>query len=168
MAINSNKEIKNWGIDVDPKNDPTYPIKKRTNEEQKGYTWKRPTLQPVDIEVLHSNERTNITAVFGTAAPPSAISGIFRRIAFRYGEGSFAHWLLLLLADRLNEVEGVAHDISRGYIPNFFSEKGWHAEWKYNRKKAFLRIGKLLLLFVFISSLIVAKKKKGTRQKSSK
>ena len=38
--------IKGWGIDADPKNDPTYPMKNRTNEEHKGYSWDRPTLQP--------------------------------------------------------------------------------------------------------------------------
>ena len=63
--------IKGWGIDANPKNDPTYPMKHRSDEEIKGYTWDRPEQQETDIEVLHSIERPNITAVFGTAAPPS-------------------------------------------------------------------------------------------------
>ena len=129
-----------WGVDADRKNDPTYPMKQRTNEEHKGYNWPRPPLQPVNIEVLHSNERPNITAVFGTSVPPSGLSGMIRRVAFRYGEGSFGHWLPLLLADRVNVAEGIIDDIRRGKFPNFFAEKGIKAEWKYNRKAAIRRV----------------------------
>jgi hypothetical protein len=127
--------IKGWGIDADPKNDPTYPMKPhRTDEEQKGYNWERPTQQPETVEVLHSNERPNLSAVFGTSTPPSGLSGMLRRYAFKYGEGSFAHWIPLLLADRVNVVEGVIDDLRRGYVPNIFAEKGWKAEWKHNPK----------------------------------
>ncbi len=127
--------IKGWGVDADPKNDPTYPMKPhRTDEEQKGYNWERPTQQPETVEVLHSNERPNLTSVFGTSTPPSGLSGMLRRYAFKYGEGSFAHWIPLLLADRVNVVEGVIDDLRRGYVPNIFAEKGWKAEWKHNPK----------------------------------
>ncbi|MDX5346801.1 MAG: hypothetical protein LPJ89_02095 [Hymenobacteraceae bacterium] len=125
--------IKGWGIDIDPKNDPTYPIKKRTDLEQLGYSWPRPTQQPINIEVLHSIERPNITAVFGTAAPPSGLSGMIRRFAFKYSENSYGHWLPLLVADRVNVVEGVLDDISQGRFPNIFAERGGKAEWKYNK-----------------------------------
>ncbi|GAA4424799.1 hypothetical protein GCM10023188_05020 [Pontibacter saemangeumensis] len=125
--------IKGWGIDADPKNDPTYPIKHRTDEEQKGYSWERPTQQPINIEVLHSIERPNITAVFGTSAPPSGLSGMIRRFAFRYSENSYLHWLPLLLADRVNVVEGIIEDFAEGKAPNIFAEKGYGAEWKYDK-----------------------------------
>lgn len=128
------KNIKGWGIDADPKNDPTYPMKKRTNEEQKGYTWDRPSLQPVNIEVLHSIERPNVTAVFGTSVPPNGLSGMIRRYAFKYSESSYGHWLPLLLADRVDVVEGIIDDLKRGYIPNIFAERGMKAEWKHNKK----------------------------------
>ena len=163
MAENYKDNIKNWGIDADPKNDPTYPIKKRTDEEQKGYTWKRPSQQPINIEVLHSNERPNVTAVFGTSAPPSGLSGILRRRAFRYGEGSFAHWLLLLLADRINEAEGVLQDVSRGRLPNILAESGWKAEWKYNRKAAYFRLGRLLMM-ALIPVFVILKLMDGRNQ----
>jgi hypothetical protein len=126
--------IKGWGVDIDPKNDPTYPIKHRTDEEQQGYSWERPPQQPVNIEVLHSNERPNVSAVFGTAAPPKGLSGMIRRYAFKHGEGSFAHWIPLILADRVDEVEGIIDDFRNGHVPNIFAEKGWKADWKYNRK----------------------------------
>lgn len=63
-------------------------MKHRTDEEHKGYNWNRPPQQPINVEELHSNERPNVTAVFGTSVPPSGLSGMIRRIAFKYGEGS--------------------------------------------------------------------------------
>lgn len=126
--------IKGWGVDANPKNDPTYPMKHRTNEEHEGYNWERPAQQSENIEVLHSNERPNVTAVFGTSVPPSGLSGMIRRFAFKYGEGSYGHWLPLILADRVNVVEGVIDDLLQGHIPNIFAEKGMKAQWKYNQK----------------------------------
>lgn len=126
--------IKGWGIDADPKNDPTYPMRKRSEDDHKGYSWKRPPLQPIDIEVLHSIERPNVTAVFGTSMPPSGLSGMIRRHAFQYGEGSFGRWLPLILADRVNVVEGIIEDLKNGHVPNIWAERGMNASWKYNRK----------------------------------
>ncbi|KAA5541221.1 hypothetical protein [Adhaeribacter rhizoryzae] len=125
--------IKGWGIDADPKNDPTYPMKNRTDAEQTGYSWDRPSLQPVNTEILRSIERPNITAVFGTSTPPSGLSGMLRRFAFKYSESSYGHWLPLLLADRVNVVEGVLDDLKNGHVPNIFAEKGMKAEWQHNR-----------------------------------
>ena len=131
--FSDHKNIKGWGIDADAKNDPTYPIKKRTNEEHNGYSWDRPPQQAENVEVLISNERPDITAAFGTSVPPSGLSGKIRRYAFNYSESSYGHWLPLLLADRVNMVEGILDDLKRGHIPNIIKERGWTAEWKYNR-----------------------------------
>ena len=146
------ENIKGWGVDADPENDPTYPMKKRTNEEHKGYTWQRPTQQAVTVEVLQSNERPNVTATFGTSSPPSGLSGRIRRYAFKYSESSYAHWLPLVLADRVNVVEGIIDDIKRGHFPNIFAERGWSAEYKYNRAGLF----KTVLTGVVITSVLVA------------
>jgi hypothetical protein len=132
--------INGWGVDADPKNDPTYPMKLRTNEEHKGYSWPRPPQQPIDIEVLHSNERPNVTAVFGTATPPSGLSGMIRRYAFKHSESSYAHWLPLLLADRVNVVEGILDDLLHGHVPNTFAEKGGKAVWQHNRKEIVTKV----------------------------
>jgi hypothetical protein len=126
--------IKGWGVDADPKNDPTYPMKTRNNREHEGYNWERPSQQPINTEVLHSNERPNITAVFGTSTPPSGLSGIIRRVAFTYSESSYGHWLPLMLADRVSAVEGVIDDLKQGHVPNIFEEMGWKAEWRHSRK----------------------------------
>lgn len=125
--------IKGWGVDADSENDPLYPIKKRNNGEHAGYSWQRPTQQPATVEVLHSNERPNLSAVFGTTTPPSGLSGMLRRIAFHYSESSYGHWLPLMLADRVDMIEGLFQDLGRGRVPNLVEEHGWRAEWKHNR-----------------------------------
>lgn len=138
----TNKEyerIKGWGMDADPDNDPTYPMRKRTEADHAGYSWPRPAQQPVDVEVLHSNERPNVAAVFGTSTPPSGLSGLLRRFAFRYSESSYGHWLPLMLADRIGVVEGLLGDLRRGHLPNIFAELGWRAEWRHNRRDLLLR-----------------------------
>ena len=133
-------QVKGWGLDADPKNDPTYPMKHRNDGEQKGYTWERPPLQPDQVEVLHSNERPNLTAVFGTSTPPTGLSGRLRRYAFKYSESSYGHWLPLMLADRVGAVEGILEDLGRGHVPNIPDELGWGAEWKHNRKNLVTRV----------------------------
>src|SRR5919107_875934 len=133
-------QIKGWGVDANPKNDPAYPMKKRNNGEHAGYSWERPPQQPQSVEVLHSNERPNVTAAFGTSTPPAGLSGVIRRFAFKYSESSYGHWLPLMLADRVGVVEGYIEDLSRGHVPNVFAERGWKAEWQHNRKGLVTRV----------------------------
>ena len=128
-----------WGSDADPQNDPTYPLKRHTGTEHAGLTWTRPAPQPVSVEILKSNERPTVSAVFGTSVPPSGLSGRIRRFAFGYSESSYGHWLPLMLADRVNMVEGIFHDIRHGRVPNVFAERGWGAEWKYNRRSLVIK-----------------------------
>lgn len=148
--------IKGWGVDADPENDPTYPIKKRNNAEHKGYTWDRPPQQEIDIEVLHSVERPNITATFGTAAPPKGLSGMIRRMAFKKSESSYGRWLPLVLADRIGVYEGIIDDIKRGYFPNTFAERGWQAEWKYNRKNFVIKMAATALVTTAVVGVLLS------------
>lgn len=129
-----------WGIDADRNNDPTYPIRRRLDTAQERSGWTRPAQQPIDVEVLHSNERPDLTAVFGTSTPPSGLSGIIRRAAFAYSESSYLHWLPLVLADRINVVEGILDDVRRGRVPNAFAEAGGRAQWTYDRRRMLDRL----------------------------
>ncbi|OLY92027.1 hypothetical protein SAMN05444008_106191 [Cnuella takakiae] len=126
--------IPGWGIDADPENDPTYPMKHWTGDDHQRLGWERPPLQPVDVEILKSIEHPRITAVFGTTAPPMGLSGMIRRYAFKYSESHYGHWLPLILADRVGVVEGIIDDLRHGHVPNIFAEKGWKAGWKYNKQ----------------------------------
>ena len=125
--------IKGWGVDADPKNDPTYPMKHRTDGEHAGYSWERPPQQPPTVEVLRSIERSDLTSTFGTSTPPAGLSGALRRFAFKYSESSYGHWLPLMLADRVGVAEGFVEDLKQGRIPNVFAERGLGTEWEHNR-----------------------------------
>ena len=128
------KNIEGWGMDADPNNYPNYPMKKWDGSDHNRLHYERAPQQPENVEILHSNERPGITRVFGTSAPPSGLSGMLRRYAFRFSEGSAGHWMTLILADRVNAIEGIIDDLAHGHIPNIWAERGWNAEWKYNRK----------------------------------
>lgn len=152
--------IKGWGIDADPENDPVYPMKKRTDEEHEGYSWERPPQQPEDVEILKSVERPNLTATFGTASPPEGMNGAIRKIAFRYSESSYGRWLPLVLADRVGAFEGIIDDLKKGHLPNIFAERGWGAEWKYNRKNFLLKLAATAAITAVAISLMSPEKKK--------
>src|SRR4051812_32043913 len=112
------QNINGWGIDADPRNEPTYPIKHYTGDDHNRKNWSRPELQQVNAEILKSTERPYLTAVFGSRVPPSGLSGALRRFAFKYSENMYRHWLTLLLADRIQVIEGIFNDIFHGKIPN--------------------------------------------------
>lgn len=154
------KHIKGWAVDANPENDPTYPMKMRTDEEQQGYSWNRPPQQPETVEVLKSVERPNLTAVYGTSTPPSGLSGIIRRAAFKFSESSYGRWLPLLIADRIGMVEGVISDLAHGRLPNIIAERGWQAEWKYNRKGLIKKAVITGIITGAVLTLMLKKKKK--------
>lgn len=155
--------IKGWGIDADLKNDPTYPMKKRTDEERYGYSWERPKQQTESVEILTSTERNNLPAVFGTTLPPSGLSGMIRRFAFKYSESDYAHWLPLMLADRVGVVEGIVDDLAHGHVPNLFAEHGWGAEMKYNRKNFLTKVAVTTVAAGALAAFLIYRSRKRSR-----
>jgi len=126
--------IKGWGIDADPQNDPTYPMRRRLSGDKSHLAWERPSQQSGFEDVLHSNERPDVTRVFGTSAPASGVSGALRRCAFHFSEGRFSHWLLLLAADRVDVIAGFANDLCHGRGSQCFTDKGMKAKWEHDRE----------------------------------
>lgn len=114
-----------WGVDADPDNDPTWPMRDRSMDDGPGMNWTRPALQHAEIEILQSVEYLKRPAVIGLSTPPSGLSGVVRRYAFRFSESQWGHWLLLMLADRINSIEGVGDDLLRGRGPNPLVEMGF-------------------------------------------
>ena len=157
---NPEKNVEGWGVDSNPDNEPTYPMKNYNGADHDRLNYERATQQPVNIEILHSNERPGVTRVFGTSTPPSGLSGMLRRYAFKYSEGSSGHWLTLILADRVNVVEGIIDDLRHGHIPNIFAERGWKAEWKYNRNGLIKKVVVTTLITTAAIALLTAKNKK--------
>jgi hypothetical protein len=124
--------IPGWGADLDRKNRPAVPME-RTPPRLPGVRLDQPEQQHQHIEVFVSPERPGITPLFGTSTPPSGISGAIRRFAYKLTENDIRHWLLLMFADRVNVVEGVAQDLSHGKLPNVLAEMGIKSEWQHNR-----------------------------------
>ena len=140
------EDVTGWAVDANPENDPTYPMKRHTKIEHDGYSWDRPPQQEPEVEVLHSTERPNLAATFGETVPPAGLSGAIRRAAFTYSENSYGHWVPLMLADRVQMVEGMFADLFTGRIPNLWRELGYSAEWKYNRKGLVTKLGGVLVV----------------------
>ncbi len=160
QIANSPKDIPGWGHDADPHNNPTYPIKNWNGADYERLNYERPPQQPVTVEVLHSIERPDVTSVFGTSTPPSGLSGIIRRYAFKHSESTYAHWVPLVLADRVGVIEGIIDDLKHGHVPNIFAEKGWQAEWKYNRNGLIKKVVVTAVVATAIAVVLFPKNKK--------
>jgi hypothetical protein len=97
--------IPGWGADSDPKDRPSVP-KLEYQDDLSGAHWEFPERQPEKWPRERSIEHGTLTPVFGTAQPPTGLSGALRRLSYaRYSEGRAAHWLLLMLADRVGAFE---------------------------------------------------------------
>jgi hypothetical protein len=124
--------IQGWGADLDPAVRPAVPME-RTPPRFVRPHWEAPEQQPRSVKVFHSTERPGLTPVFGTSVPPSGLSGLIRAGAYRFSENDLRHWGLLLVADRVNVLEGIVDDLAHGHVPNLFTEMGGPAEWRHNR-----------------------------------
>ncbi|HUQ67011.1 MAG TPA: hypothetical protein VM101_12700 [Flavitalea sp.] len=156
--------IPGWGMDADRENDPAYPMKQRIpGVDHEGMNYEKAPQQIQEIELLRTIERPNITRVFGTSTPPKGLSGALRRQAFKYSEATAAHWMTLILADRIDVVQGIMQDLSHGTIPNFFAELGWKAEWEHNRTKFVTRLAVKAVAITAVVALLRMKKKNKTR-----
>ncbi|WP_046573370.1 hypothetical protein [Spirosoma radiotolerans] len=153
------KDIPGWGMDADPENDPTYPMKHWNGADHERLNYEKAPQQPVDIEVLHSVERPGVTRVFGTSSPPLGLSGALRRYAYQYSEATATHWMTLILADRINAIEGKLTDLAHGILPNPWIERGWRAEWKHNRP-AFIRKTATTALLITAGFMLLKRKNK--------
>jgi len=154
------KDIPGWGMDADPENEPTYPMKNYTGDDHNRLNYEKAEPQPETVEVLMSNERPEMTRVFGTSVPPSGLSGMIRRYAFKHSEDRYRHWIPLILADRINVVEGVIEDLAHGHIPNIASERGWKVEWKHNPKGMVTKVAVITAVGVLLYLSCSSKKQK--------
>ena len=94
--------IPGWGADLDPADRPSYP-KLHYAPDRTGAHWDFPERQPERGPRERSIEHAFVTPVFGTAQPLRGLSGGVRRLAYRrFSEGRLAHWLLLIVGDRID------------------------------------------------------------------
>jgi len=115
--------IPGWGADLDPADRPSYP-RERTDLFT-GAHWDVPEDQPELQPRERSIEHLRLTPVFGTVAPLHGLSGAVKRLAYaRFSEARAAHWLLLVLGDRIDAAGSHARSIFEGHPDNPLAESG--------------------------------------------
>jgi hypothetical protein len=124
--------IPGWGVDLDPADRPSYP-KLQFQEDLSGAHWEFPDRQPEEWPRERSIEHAFLTPVFGTAQPPTGLSGAIRRLSYRrYSEGRAAHWLLLILADRVDAWENHLRSLATLHPDNPITETGVRSEFTHH------------------------------------
>ena len=107
--------IPGWGADLERENRPAVPMER--TPPRLDVPWSDPPpQQPMTVEILKSVERPEHSRTFGTRLPPRGLSGVMRRAAFKRSENDVGHWLMLIAADRVNVVEGLAQDLKRSPV----------------------------------------------------
>jgi hypothetical protein len=133
------ERIPGWGADLDPKDRPSYP-KLQFQDDLTGAHWDFPERQPEKWPRERSIEHKFLTPVFGTAQPPTGVSGAIRKLSYaRYSEGRAAHWLLLMLADRVDAWENHLKSFATLRPDNPITETGVRSEFTHHGLKS--RIG---------------------------
>ncbi len=108
MAASSDElraRIPGWGVDLDPNDRPSVP-RERFDPDLSGAHWELPERQPEKWPRERSIEHEALPPVFGTSCPPKGVSGAMRKYAYaKLSEGRAAHWLILVVADRVDSLE---------------------------------------------------------------
>lgn len=141
--IHSN--IPGWGVDADFSARPGVPMELHP-EIRGGAHWDEVERQPPpSVRVLKRKELPELTPVFSQAYPPKGLSGVLRRWAYARKETLTRHWLLLLVADRVDVLEhrlrspaglaalglagaGVGWALLRGRRPR--RSRRWRGSWQ--------------------------------------
>ena len=122
------RRIPGWGADLDPADRPSYP-REVLDLDATGAHWEVPDQQPGGEDRERSIEHARLTPAFGTAQPLRGLSGRVRRYAYaRHSEGKAAHWLLLIVGDRVDVVEHVARSFATLRPDNPLTESGIRGE----------------------------------------
>jgi hypothetical protein len=125
--------IPGWGVDRDPKDRPSVPKEQFFEPKELGAHWEFPECQPEKWPRERSIEHPQLPPVFGTACPPDGLSGRIRRFSYaRYSEGRAAHWLLLMLADRVDAAEHHVAALLQMRPDNPIAESGIRSEFTHN------------------------------------
>src|SRR3954469_4370500 len=124
--------IPGWGADLDPADRPSTP-KLKFQDDLTGARWEFPERQPEKQPRERSIEHKFLTPVFGTAQPLSGLSGAIRKHSYaRYSEGRLAHWLLLVLADRVDATENHLKSFATLRPDNPITQTGVAAEFTHS------------------------------------
>jgi hypothetical protein len=133
------RRIPDWGVDREYDERTAVPMEDY-DPGATGAHWDFPERQPELWPREKSPEHAFVTPVFGTVSPPRGISGAIRRFAYTLSEGTSSHWLLLMVADRVDVVESMVESTLQGKPDNPITESGVKAE--FTRHGLDSRLGK--------------------------
>ena len=158
--LNLDEKIIGWGADLNPSKRPGVP-RDKAPEIGVETLYVNSIEQQIPRHKIHrSTEHMRLTPVFGTSCPPSGLSGAIRDFAYTYSEGRMTHWLLLLLADRINVFEEIGSDLMSGHVPNIWKEMGLASELKHNRNNFLLKTAVVSAGAVGLFALLRSRKPK--------
>jgi hypothetical protein len=127
------RDIAGWGVDLDPKNRPSYPKELPSSVlTARGDVNHR---QEPTTKIHQSNEHPDLTPVFGTSCPPAGLSGALRDYAYQFGEATNRHWLTLMLADRIDIAESMVTSALRGRPDHYLQEKQWGTRLRHRSQE---------------------------------
>ncbi|WP_167052275.1 hypothetical protein [Salinibacterium sp. ZJ77] len=146
--------IPGWGSDIDPANRPSFP---RERPEHTGAHWRMPEHQGEDASRERSIEHLQLTPVYGTAQPLHGVSGVVRRFAYdHYSEGKAAHWLLLMLGDRIDAAGAHAQSMFTTRPDNPITQTGVLAEGELGGIRSRFGRGRYDVRHIWLDPVIVA------------
>ena len=147
--------IPGWGADLDPADRPSVP-RERTDLVT-GAHWDIPENQPELQPRERSIEHERLTPVFGTTMPLHGVSGAVRRFAYeRFSEARAAHWLLLVVGDRVDAIGSHASSVLGGNPDNLIAESGVLGERRYHPIKSRFGRGRADLKHIWLDPLVFA------------
>ena len=106
MSMETNRHgVPGAAIDATRDRRPGVPMENLPPRPAGAAHWREPERQPDPGWVLKRKGLPELTPVFGTSVPPRGLSGAMRRAAYRIADHKTSHWLVLLLADRVDALE---------------------------------------------------------------
>lgn len=108
-----------------------------------------------DIDSNQGNEPSD-----GTSAPASGLSRFIRRMALKYRQSGFGHWLPLIFANKVNIWEGFLHNFKRDRTRSIFSKQGIRHELRHNRKQFLAKAGATVLVGAFVFAWLFTSSKR--------
>jgi hypothetical protein len=145
--------IPGWGADLNKEDRPSVPKLKFLDT---GAHWDFPERQPEKWPRERSVEHRFLTPVFGTAQPPSGLSGVMRKFAYKFSEGRAAHWMILLYADRVDAAEHHVRSLLSLHPDNPITETGVKAEFSHGGIKSRLGRKRVDVKHLWVDPVIVA------------
>lgn len=145
--------IPGWGADLDRRDRPAVP---REQSLSTGAHWDFPDRQPEKGRRERSVEHRFLPPVFGTTVPLKGLSGGIRRLAYaRYSEGRAAHWLLLILGDRVDAVESHVASLATRRPDEPISQSGVVSELSHDGLRSRFGRGRADVKHVWLDPVLV-------------